>query len=119
MASTICCVAILFCGLSISSWMRAAMSSRPMALDRTFIAMTPDGLKSVIAGARRRVIYAAASLSPSVAAALINASERLGKDAVAIVIDVGAGVLRLGYGVVDAIALLREKKVPIRHQEGL
>src|SRR6266851_1687534 len=32
MASTICCVAILLCGLSISSWTRAAMSSRVLSL---------------------------------------------------------------------------------------
>jgi hypothetical protein len=90
-----------------------------MASDRTFIALTPDLLTMLITGARRRVIYAAPSLSMPVAATLINASERLGEGAVAVVIDAGEGVLRLGYGVVDALALFREKRIPIRHHEGL
>jgi len=90
-----------------------------MALNRTFIALTPDRLKAFIMGARRRVIYAGPSLSLPVATALINAHDRLAAGAVAVVVDASEGVLRLGYGVADALGLLRDRQVPIRHAEGL
>jgi hypothetical protein len=90
-----------------------------MALDRTFVAMTPQRLAGAIMQARRRVVYAAPSLSLDVAAALINVHERLDADTVAIVVDVSEGVFRIGYGVADALATLREKRIAIRHAEGL
>jgi hypothetical protein len=46
---------------------------------------------------------AAPSVSFEVATALINIRERLGAEAVAVVLDVSEGVLRLGYGVADAL----------------
>jgi hypothetical protein len=91
----------------------------PMALDRTFVALTPERLAAMIMDARRRAVYAAPSLSLDVAAALINARDRLGAEAVAVVVDISEGTLRLGYGVVDALGMLRENKLPVRHAEGL
>jgi hypothetical protein len=90
-----------------------------MGVERIFVAMTPERLAKLIMGARRRVVYAAPSLSLSVASALINVHGSLGEEAVVIVIDADEAVLRLGYGVADALGLLREKKVTIRHAEGL
>jgi hypothetical protein len=90
-----------------------------MALDRTFLAMTPNRLASAIMQARRRVVYAAPSLSLDVAAALVNVHERLDADSVAVVVDVSEGVFRLGYGVADALATLKDKRIAIRHAEGL
>jgi hypothetical protein len=81
--------------------------------------LTPKRLAKMIMGARRRAVYAAPSVSLDVATALINARDRLGVEAVAVVIDVNEGVLRLGYGVADALGTLREKKLPVRHAEGL
>jgi hypothetical protein len=54
-----------------------------------------------------------------VATALINARDRLSSEAVAVVVDVSEGVLRVGYGVADALAMLREKELSVRHTEGL
>jgi hypothetical protein len=85
-----------------------------MALDRTFLAMTPKRLASAIMQARRRVVYAAPSLSLDVAAALVNVHGRL--DTVAVVVDASEGVFRLGYGVADALATLKEKRIAIRDQ---
>jgi hypothetical protein len=81
-----------------------------MGFERVFVAMTPERLAKRILGAQRRVVYAAPSLSPPVASALINAHGSLGAEAVAIVIDAREVVLRLGYGVADALGLLREKR---------
>ena len=38
---------------------------------------------------------------------------------VSVVLDVSEDVFRLGYGVVDALNLLLEKNVAVRHAEGL
>ena len=84
----------------------------------SFTTLSAEHLATIILGARRRVLYAAPGVSLPVASALINARSRLGAEAVAIVIDASEGVLRLGYGVVDALSLLREKQVTIRHAEG-
>ena len=90
-----------------------------MALDRTFVAMTQKRVAEAIMQARRRVLYAAPSLSLDGAAALINVHERLDTDTVAVVVDVSEGVFRMGYGVADALATLQEKRIAIRHAEGL
>lgn len=87
--------------------------------DRTFLALGADRIGQCIMAARRRVIYAAPGASPAVAVALVNAHQRLGKDAIAVVLDVSETVCRLGYGEVDALAILREKDVPLRHNSGL
>jgi hypothetical protein len=90
-----------------------------MAPDRIFVALTPKRVAAMIMDARRRAVYAAPSVSFEVATALINARERLGAEAVAVVVDVSEGVFRLGYGVADALATLREESITIRHAEGL
>ena len=87
--------------------------------ERTFVTLTPERLAKLIMEAQKRVIYAAPSLSLDLAAALINAYDRLGGSAVAIVLDVSEGVFRLGYGVVEAVGLLRERHLEVRHAEGL
>jgi hypothetical protein len=66
-------------------------------------------------GARRRVIYAAPSVSLEVSSALINVGERLGAEMVSVVLDVSEDVFRLGYGVVDALNMLHERNIAVRH----
>jgi hypothetical protein len=87
-----------------------------MDLERTFITLTPERLSKVIMDARRRVIYAAPSLTMDVAAALIHSRDRLGAASVVIVLDVTEGVLRLGYGLADALSILKENNVSIRDE---
>jgi len=90
-----------------------------MSNDRTFISLTPQRAADLIMRARRRAIYAAPSLSLEVAAALVNAHQSLGREAVTVVLDVSEQVFRLGYGLVEAVADLRTKGVAIRGAEGL
>lgn len=86
---------------------------------KTFLTLPPERLGALIMGARRRVIYAAPSLSLDVSSALINVGERLGAGMVSVVLDVSEEVFRLGYGVIDALTMLREKNVAVRHAQGL
>ncbi len=90
-----------------------------MDLERTFITLTPERLSKMIMDARWRVIYAAPSLTMDVATALIHSRDRLGAASVVIVLDVTEGVLRLGYGLADALSILKENNVSIRDARGL
>jgi hypothetical protein len=90
-----------------------------MTLDRTFQALMPKRVAAMIMNARRQAIYAGPGVALEVAAALINARDRLGNEAVAVVADVSEGVCRLGYGIADAFAMFREKGLAVRHAPGL
>jgi hypothetical protein len=90
-----------------------------MAQYRTFIALSQKQIGALIMDARQRVIYAAPSLSLDVASALVNAEGQLGSGNVSVVLDVSEGVFRLGYGVVDALHMLREQNIAVRHADGL
>jgi hypothetical protein len=90
-----------------------------VAEHRTFLALPSHRLGALIMGARQRVIYAAPSVSLEVSSALINASERLSTGMVSVVLDVSEEVFRLGYGVVDGLNMLHERKITLRHNAGL
>jgi hypothetical protein len=84
-----------------------------------FMASPPRQIASIILDARRRVIYAAPSLSLDVASALINASLALGIGQVVVILDVREGIFQLGYGDFEALSLLRERGIHVCHAESL
>jgi hypothetical protein len=98
---------------------RRALRRAAVGQLRTFVTLSSESLGALIMGARQRVIYVAPSLSLDVSSALIKASERLCTGMVSVVLDVSEGVFRLGYGVVDALNLLHERHITLRHAEGL
>jgi hypothetical protein len=98
---------------------KKALRRTAVAEHRTFLALPSHRLGALIMGARQRVIYAAPSVSLEVSSALINASQRLGTGMVSVVLDVSEEVFRLGYGVVDALNMLHERKITLRHNAGL
>lgn len=90
-----------------------------MAQHRIFLSLPSDRIGALIMGARRRVIYAAPSVSLEVSSALINVGERLGAEMVSVVLDVSEDVFRLGYGLIDALNMLHERNIAVRHADGL
>jgi len=68
-----------------------------VAQHRTFLSLPADRLGALIMGARRRVIYAAPSVSLEVSAALINVVNRLRAGMVSVVLDVSEDVFRLAH----------------------
>lgn len=80
-------------------------------------------LTKLIGQAQRRVIFLAPAVSNAVAKALVECLERLGSDAVAITLDVGAEVYRLGYGDREALTLLygamRKHGKPLTRHPGI
>ena len=75
-------------------------------------------ISSIIQGAKSRVVYAAAGLDDAVATALANANSRL-PGCVSIVLDIDPECFRLGYGLFDAVAMLRDKGLEVRTQPRL
>ncbi|RJO61272.1 hypothetical protein C4544_03305 [candidate division WS5 bacterium] len=60
-----------------------------------------------INNASSRVVYMAPGLSKDIASVLATAWERLGKDAVTVILDVDSEVYRFGYGTVDGLHEIR------------
>jgi hypothetical protein len=58
-------------------------------------------------------------VTQDIAAAAVNASKRLGRNAVVVVIDINENVSRHGYGEFDAVTLLIEGGVNVRVESGL
>lgn len=69
--------------------------------------------------AQKRAVYATPGVTDTVAAALIEARGRLGREQVRVVLDGSAHALRLGYGQADSMSMLLEHGVDVRVEPGL
>jgi hypothetical protein len=87
--------------------------------DRLFVAMSSQRLAEEISRARQRVILAVPGIHEIVAQALVGAVDRLGQEAVTVVLDCDGEVCRMGYGSIEAIQLLKGIGFPIRQSPGL
>ena len=56
--------------------------------EQTFLSLNLADLASLTKGARKRIVYGAPGVDQSLAVALVNASERLGEERVAVLLDV-------------------------------
>jgi hypothetical protein len=79
-----------------------------------FTTLTNERICKEIREAKRHVILSAPGVCMTVAHALENASRRLGRDAVIVVLDVSARAARLGYGEHVAVELLDQAGVVLR-----
>lgn len=86
---------------------------------KTFIALSSSRLAELIGSAQKRVAVVAPSIHNDVGTALREAVSHLGVDNVDLVVDLDEKVFRLGYGSIDAIKLLKENDIKIRHHKGL
>ena len=84
-----------------------------------FVHLSTDDIATFIHQAKRRVNLCMPGLTQAIAAAVVNASNSLGRSAVTVVIDVDEKVSRYGYGEFDAVALLMEGNVDVRMESGL
>ena len=86
---------------------------------KTFIALSSEKLAELIRSADKRVAIVAPSVHLDVAKALCEAALRLGTAKIDLIVDLDEKVFRLGYGCIEAIKLLKENEIQIRHQKGL
>ncbi len=86
---------------------------------QVFTSISGRSMASLISHALRRVAIAAPGIRSQCVAALTEAVERLGQDAVTVITDCDEEVFRLGYGDIAAIQALRDSGVQVRQSTGL
>jgi hypothetical protein len=87
--------------------------------EQTFLSLKLADLASLTSGARKRIVYGAPGVDQNLAAALVNASKRLGEDFVTVLLDVAEDNCRVGYGECEGYLILIEKGVAVRSCPGL
>ena len=87
--------------------------------ERTFVSMPTKRIVENIGLAKRRILYAAPGLNEGISNAILNFSDRVGRDGVTVILDAEEKVCRLGFGTLDLINLLRSKQIgKIAHSLG-
>lgn len=87
--------------------------------EQTFLSLKLADMARLAKGVRRRIVYGAPGVDQGLAAALVNASERLGEGGVTVLLDVAEDNCRVGYGECEGYSILVEKGVAVRGCPGL
>lgn len=87
--------------------------------NQTFMHLGMKQISEILLRSRGRVIFCAPGVHQPVAAAIVNARIRMGRENVRVVLDVNDSTARMGYGDFDAVALLMEGDVDVRTEAGL
>src|ERR1700730_3087518 len=85
----------------------------------TFLSLKLDDTARLTKAAGRRIVFGAPGLDQGLAAALVNASRRLGRDCVTVLLDVAEDNCRMGYGECEGYSILIEGQVAVRACPGL
>jgi hypothetical protein len=85
--------------------------------------ITDADVATALRGARERVVFLAPGISDETASALAETWQRLGPEGVSVVLDVDPEVVRLGYGTLKGLEIIREAAAAmgqaIGHQPGV
>jgi len=84
------------------------MEAAEKTMCASVISLEDGQLIELILAAKQRLFFVGPGVSRSVAAAISQTWEELGRDAVQVVLDVDPEICRLGYGNIDGIRLLQE-----------
>jgi hypothetical protein len=87
--------------------------------DLFFTQMSSQSLEQMIEQAKGSVILAAPGIQLNVAKALVKTAQRLGKEMVIVCLDVSEHAIRLGYGEIQSIELLKANHLLVQHVEHL
>lgn len=88
-------------------------------MSQTFIAFSSAKMAELIKEARQRVVVVSPSFHLDVGKELCSAADRLGTDKVEVAIDLDEKTFRLGYGQIEAVNLVKEHGINVRHHAGL
>ena len=83
-----------------------------------FSALSSSRVAQLIRGAKKRVIYAAPGIQIEAASALVELSGDLGTHALTVSLDFDEHTLRMGYGNLDAVELLRKAGIATTQSPG-
>jgi hypothetical protein len=87
--------------------------------DLFFTQISSQSLVDKIEQAKGAVILAAPGIQLNVAKALVKTAQRLGKEMVIVCLDVSEHAIRLGYGEIQSIELLKANHLLVQHVEHL
>jgi len=88
-------------------------------MSEVFESMSSKKMAAIIRGAQKRVVVAVPAIHELTAQAVLDFQQRVDGAVIEIVLDCDAEVMRLGYGAISAIALLRERDILLRQSTGL
>lgn len=90
-----------------------------MISNALFHTLTPDDIARFIASAERVVCYAGPGIQDDAAQALLGVMYRIGPEMLTVCLDFDERVMRMGYGSLEAISLLRDAGVIVHSAAGL
>lgn len=90
-----------------------------MSNEQLFCHLSSDRIAELIRAATHSVCYAAPGIQKAPALAIAEAAGRLGPEMITVSLDFDQRVLRMGYGDIDAVRVLRQAGVVINHAPGL
>ena len=90
-----------------------------MSDDALFCSLSSLRIAELIRSAQRAVCYAGPGIQPEVAQAMVETGRRLGSEMLTICLDFDERVMRMGYGRIEAVKLLRDAGISVRSAPGL
>src|SRR4051794_37536068 len=87
--------------------------------DALFCMLQQPDIAHLIRSANEAVCYAAPGVQRDVAQAMVESSRRLGPEMLTVCLDFDERVMRMGYGDVEAVKLLRDAGISVRTAPGL
>jgi len=90
-----------------------------MSTDALFCSLSSQSIAGLIRSARQAVCYAAPGIQSDVAQAMVETGGRLGPEMLTVCLDFDERVMRMGYGEIGAVQLLRNAGVNVRSAPGL
>lgn len=90
-----------------------------MSTEALFCTLSGDEMAYLIASAQQSVCYAGPGIQVEVAKALVGAVSSLGLEMLTVCLDFDERVMRMGYGDIAAVQLLRDAGIAVRSAPGL
>ncbi len=90
-----------------------------MSAEALFCSLSSLRIAELIRSAQRAVCYAGPGIQPDVAQAMVETGKRLGTEMLTVCLDFNERVMRMGYGEISAVKLLRDAGISVRSAPGL
>ena len=90
-----------------------------MMRETFFQHINSEVLCEIIAQTKKSLCYAAPGIQKIPAAEIVTLSENIGPELISVFLDIDENILRMGYGTLEAINLLRDHGITIQHISGL
>jgi len=90
-----------------------------MSAPALFCSISSATLTDLIRSSKRLVCYVAPGVQPDVALALVHSCSQIGAEMLTVCVDFDERVMRMGYGDIEAVALLRTANINVSNVSGL